>query len=187
MNEAPKPPEFYIKTGLQIEPIPTNEDIWAIGLVAYLWGIYEAHLHSYGMLLTRHDKDARRIFKETIGLRQRHRMVRVLIRRNAKSEYHKEWTNLINRGGSLQIQRDKIIHGNWASLMSKDGKPAGKPFIHDAMERKGKYKWTVDYNGIFETARQIDRLVIDCIFFQMALWEPKDGTGIRASLLRRLR
>jgi hypothetical protein len=187
MDEEPKPPEFFTKTGLQVEPIPTNEDLWAIGLVAYLWGIYEAHVHQYGMILTLHDKDARRAFVATNGLRQRTRKVRELIRIYAEPNSSTEWLDLVNRGASLQIQRDRIIHGNWAQNMGAEGKPIGRPFVHDAMEIKRKYKWAVDYNGIFATARQIDKLIVDCSDFQMAKWQPSDGGNLRASLLRRLR
>lgn len=186
MDEEPKPPDFYTKTGLHVEPIPTHEDLWAIGLVAYLWGLYEANLHSYGMVLTSYNPAARRVFMQTKGLRQRARMIRELILVHGEPGSRKEWTALVNRGSSLQIQRDRIVHGNWAVRAGENGLPKGRPFIHDTMQIKGRYRWTVDYNGIFDTARQIDKLIVDCIDFQSAKWQPKDGTNLRASLLRRL-
>src|SRR4051812_9082073 len=98
---TPKPPDFFTKLGLSIEPIPSNEELWATGLVAYLWNIYENHLTQYGMVLTRNDPKARRVFLESSGLKQRTKLVRELIRHNARPEYRKDWLDLINRGGSI--------------------------------------------------------------------------------------
>lgn len=133
---APKPPEFYTKTGLHVEPAPSNEELWATGLVAYLWNIYANHITEYGMALTRADPAARKVFLETIGLKQRTRLVRELIRRYAKPEYQKQWTDLINRGGSLQIQRDKIIHGDWGYTLANNARRPALPIRSLPNQRK---------------------------------------------------
>jgi hypothetical protein len=185
---APKPPEFFIKTGLHIEPIPSNEELWATGLVAHLWNIYSNHITEYGNVLTRTDPAARRDFTETIGIKQRTKMVRELIRTYAKLEYRKQWTEIINRGGSLQIQRDKIVHGDWAGgywpgAQQDNFRPK---FLYDHFQRKSDYEWKLDYDSIFNVAKQIDKLILDCTMFSFELMRPEDGGDVRPSLLRRL-
>jgi hypothetical protein len=183
---APEPPEFFAKTGLHVEPLPSNEELWAIGLVAYLWNIYSNHITEWGMILTRTDPAARRVFSETIGLKQRTRLVRELIRRNAKPEYRKQWIDIVDRGGSLQIQRDKIVHGDWAYTAATDTKPEGPKFLWDHFKAKGDYVWKLNYETIFETAKKIDKLILDCLIFRFELMRPEDGANFRPSLLRRL-
>jgi hypothetical protein len=185
---APKPPEFYIKTGLHIEPIPSNEELWATGLVAHLWNIYSNHLTEYGNVLTRTDQASRRVFRETIGIKQRVKLVRALIRRYAKPEYHKQWIDIIDRGGSLQIHRDKIVHGDWGGapydVATKE--IVGVKHLYDHFQQKGDYTWKLDYDAIFNVAKQIDKLVLDCFLFSMELMRPEDGDDVRPSLLHRL-
>jgi hypothetical protein len=184
---APKPPEFFIKTGLHVEPIPSHEELWATGLVAYLWNIYANHLTEYGNVLTRTNAAARRRFTKTVGLKPRTKMVRALIRRYFKPQYRKQWTDIINRGGSLQIQRDKIVHGDWGTKWDSEARVmTGPRFLFAHFQQKGAYEWKLDYETIFSIAKQIDKLVLDCSMFSLELIRPEDGADLRPSLLRRL-
>ena len=111
-----------------------------------------------------------------------------MIRRYAKPEYHKQWIDIIDRGGSLQIHRDKIVHGDWGGapydVATKE--IVGVKHLYDHFQQKGDYTWKLDYDAIFNVAKQIDKLVLDCFLFSMELMRPEDGDDVRPSLLRRL-
>lgn len=186
MTSAPKPPDFFTKTGLHLEPIPSNEELWATGLVTHLWTIWENHLTEYGRVLTMHDPAARKVFRKQKSLKTKARMVREMILYKVKPEYRTAWISLVNRGGSLQIQRDRIVHWDWTIRVSDTSQQTGPKVVSDWFRGQSHIAQHMDYDSIFGIARQIDKLLLDCLFFRLELMLPSDGGDLRPALLRRL-
>jgi hypothetical protein len=183
----PQPPEFFIKTGLHVEPIATNEELWAIGLVASLWTLVEHDITVFGDVLTSYDAAAKSEFHATVSLRPRIAKVRELIYRNAAPEHRDQWLDLINRAGSMQLQRDRIIHGTWSLVQLKSGEIKGPPHLRNQMPHRASFKWNLTYETIFKTAQAIDKLIFDGFLFKIEFWdlkEPSFAPSLRQRLLK---
>jgi hypothetical protein len=183
-NPIPKPPEFFIKTGLYCEPIESNEVIWATGLVARLWTGIEHEIALLGDVLTSYDARSKTIFHNQRGTKRRIRTVRALVRRKVQLRHQRELLSIIDRISSMQQQRDRIIHGSWGRFL--DG-PDQTPFLTEHKPPFETYKWDATYNIIFAVAHKIDRILIDLQDLRIRHFEANDDPTIFSHVtLRRI-
>lgn len=184
MTSTPKPPEFFIKTGLSVEPIATNEELWATGLVASLWTIIETIITEYGDALTSYDARSKKRFHGDRGTRRRVRLLRVIVRRHVLPQYVPLVIDFCDRISSMQQQRDRIIHGMWGETLPKPDEDAGPPYLHEIRPNLRPFKWQLTYEDIFNVARRIDALITDMLMFKVALMQPTDQRSSHDALRR---
>lgn len=171
VTRAPKPPDFYLQTGLHVEPIASNEELWAIGLVATLWNHIERDIAVIADALTSYDRAAKIQFRAAQTMDNRLRLLRSTIKLKVLPEYTPILLRFVDRIGSMLAQRDKIIHGAWSHRMDED---ETRRFIGSAAPNRKPFRWTLSYERIFKVARQMDRLIADILVFQTSLLKPND-------------
>lgn len=163
---TPEPPDFYIQTGLHVEPIASNAELWAIGLVATLWNQIERDVSLIAEALTFYDRATRTQFRAAQTMDNRLRLLRSIIKLKVLPEYAPSLLRFVDRMGSMLAQRDKIIHGAWTYRMDED---ESRRFLTNAAQHRKPFKWTLNYERIFKVAQQMDRLIADIALFQMSL------------------
>jgi hypothetical protein len=171
---APKLPDFHFTHfGLHIQPFASDEELWAIGLVAMLWNHVERSIAVIADALTAYDPKLKLEVRAIKTMDRRLGKLREIIVLKVLPEHIPTLLSFVNRIGSMLAQRDKIIHGAWVKNINQID-PAKYPSKHliNSTPYQKEFKWSLTYERIFKVASQIDRLILDIHEYQESLFDP---------------
>ena len=165
MAQAPKPPDFYTKTGLHVEPIASNEQLWATGLVVSLWTLVEHLISVYADALCVYDREAAKLFHSEVPLKTRIRKFRELVNQNVLPEFQPKLIDFVDRIGSMQQSRDRIVHGMWSYNLDH---PKEEPpnFLINVARSENRFSGRFPMMG-FSTWR--GRSTCDCRYVRLSM------------------
>jgi hypothetical protein len=151
----------------RFQAVPSDRQLWAIGMVAVQWSLLEGHIKGVAHGLYGVDAASRDEFDQTLVFRHRLRMVRDLISNKIMEPFRTDLLAIIDRVGSIAQERDKIIHGTWSSTQPPPPQPDDPPPSHEATHVSGTakpkpaFEWKLNYERILETALKIDGVTFD--------------------------
>ena len=145
---------------------PSDQQLWAIGMVAVQWTLLEGHIKVIAHGLYGNDAAARAEFDRMLVFRHRLRMVRDLIERKIMAPFKTDLLAIVDRMGSLAGERDKIIHGTWSSNKPLHPEMDVTPFneateVSGTAKPKPAFEWKLTFDRILDTALKIDTVSFD--------------------------
>lgn len=144
---------FPSRKKLRVQIPPSDNQLWAIGVVVVKWTYVEqlikVFVHSFTDENNPNDP-IRKEFDSTRSMQMRVDHWEKLAQERIRPEWRAQMLALINETRLLQDQRDKIVHGTWAG---RDGEADG-PFNwakpgHD-------FSWALDFSGLMKVVMRID-------------------------------
>jgi hypothetical protein len=164
----------------------SDRQLYAVGLVASLWAPVEFFVVCLGQELSKDDATKKAQFDSRSAFRNRSRILREMVEAEIVEPWRTELLEILSRAGSVEQERDRIIHNVWG------GSPLGEPRSDESTQIMGGgygtrsfFKWTLTYAGAMEVAKKLDGIGSDLLQFQIrAAGNPNFTTE---SALRRIR
>jgi hypothetical protein len=139
---------------------PSDEQLWAIGMVCVLWSYVEqlvtAFVHGMTDQDDPHDPDRAR-FDTTRAMMARLEQWKQLTAERMEARWRDRLLPLINETRQLADLRDKIVHGTWSDKENSSTPPTGEAHGAFSWGRPGKpFTWRLTYDDIVRIALRID-------------------------------
>jgi hypothetical protein len=145
----------------KFQVVPSDRQLWAIGMVAVTWTGIEFMVITQVHALTEKADREREIFDSTHSMDSRLDQWEELARRKIMQPWQTDLLRLVNEAKQVKELRDKIIHGMWGGKQNEGPPESGKTEAHGPF-RWGKphapFSWKLDYGGILQVALRIDML-----------------------------
>lgn len=140
-----------------MQVVPTDRQLWAIGMVAVQWSGLELSVRMFVYGLTATDQPARGRFDATQNTKRRLDQFYALVDERMMEPPRTNLLALIDRIRGVQAERDKIIHGAWESNPVNYQDPDWARSFGLA-NPKPPYEWKLTFAKINDVARKIDGL-----------------------------
>src|SRR5258708_3840728 len=182
---------FPSRKKFRFQVVPSDRQLWAIGMVAVQWSLCEGHIKALAHGLYGEDEAARSEFDQMLVFKHRHRMMRDLVDRKIMEPFRTDLLAIIDRMCSLAGERDKIIHGTWSSNNPPPAIPDEPGPFDEATEVSGTakpkpgFEWKLTYERIIDTAVKIDAVSFDLLNY-LAHVAGKPSQFLMSDALRRI-
>jgi hypothetical protein len=164
------------RAGFKIGVLPSDNILWAIGMIAYQWSALENDLDVWlgvaGITPPSRAAGQRASFKE------RARLFRQTVEERAAEPARSQLLAIIDRTTGMQAERDKIIHRNWGA---PDGERLNDIRNFQFGGKKGIDDWRITYAKLREIALKIDELRADLYQLVFRYGKRADAEGFLQS------
>ena len=139
---------------LPFDVVPTDRQLWAIGLVVTQWSSLELMIQILGHALTEKDSPERTEFDSSLRFKRRLRQLRILVETRIMEPWNSEILHVLTEIGSIQNERDKIVHHSFGQSENQLETP-NRVTLDDYRPGRVNYGWKLDYNTIRNVAIKI--------------------------------
>jgi nucleoside-diphosphate-sugar epimerase len=170
---------FPSRKKFQVNVVPSDRQLWAIGLITVQWSHLEMLIKVYMHALA--TDDARKQFDVTLNTKVRLRQLRDVVTERVTQPYQGEILSLIDRITGMQQERDRVIHGTWAD------EGVGTPErTFDYGKPRKPFEWKLTYGELVEIALKIDALNVQLLDYAFKLRTQDDDFTLGDALRRTL-
>jgi len=147
---------FPKRDAFRFQVLPSDRQLWAIGMVTVTWSHLEGLLQVCAQSLAGEGSEDARLYEATRSFKLRLEILERLSSR-LRQPYRSSLEHLLVDIRNAQQQRDRIVHSSWGGdAVRTDGPQATGAFNH--FKPHPAFEWTLDFGGIKAVAVRIDAI-----------------------------
>lgn len=166
---------FPSRAKFKFQIVPSDRQLWAIGLVVVSWTLIEQTMQMIAYGLSAENSEERNQFDQNRAFKKRLDLLEDMIKAEMRSPYREAFLALLAETRNAQDLRDKIVHNTWGGDGHQGGDARG---VFNWSKPNPIFDWKLDFGGIKAVATRIDQLGYS---WQMAIIEDEYGSNILMS------
>jgi len=174
---------------LRFQLPPSNNELWAIGVVAVQWTHIEMYMLGFvHALIPDSSAPERQVFDTTRAFDQRIDQWEVLIRRDIAEPHASNLLAVTQRIKNAQQMRDRIMHSTWSGKLTPDNEDLQARGVFNWSKPHARFEWNLDFGKLMYVARTLDAILIDILektgWTQLSATRPNQFTTLGDALQR---